>query len=244
MRQQGFSLIELMITLAIAGVLLALGVPSLMTMMATTQSKSVAESIQSGLKLARAEAIQRNAPMRFQFVNSLTSTCAYSTSSMLWVVSQTDQAARGQAAGYCDATPFFPPDQPDPCSPAPAICVCNPDTTPTCNRATLAVGCRPLGNPATCSNEPYIAFKSATKTYSTIAVASNAAIVTFGPLGQVLTNLEGVATQPSISQIDITPTDTSAKTWRIRITPGGGAIKLCDPSLNAALVPPPPLACT
>jgi prepilin-type N-terminal cleavage/methylation domain-containing protein len=244
MRQPGFSLIELMITLAIAGILLALGIPALQTMVATTQSKTVAESIQSGLRLARSEAIARNSPMRFQFVSNLTSTCAYSTSSMLWVVTQTDQATRGQVAGYCDAMPFFPPDQPDPCNPAPVICLCNPEITPTCSRAALVLGCRPLANPTTCTNDPYVALKSPNKAYSSIAVTVNAPIVTFGPLGQVLTNLEGAAVQASTSQIDIVPTDTSAKTWRIRIAPSGGAVKLCDPSLDATLVPPPPLACT
>lgn len=243
MRERGFSLIELLITLAIAGIILAMGIPPLLTVIASTQSRTVAESIQTGLKLARAEAISRNAPMRFQLVTDLTSTCGYSTSSMLWVVTQTDQATRGQVAGYCNATPFFPPDQPDPCNPAPTTCACNPDTTPSCNRATLAANCRPLGNPV-CANEPYIVLKSTTKTYPAIALTANAAIVTFGPLGQVLGNLEGAVAQPSLAQINITPADTDAKTWRVRISALSGAIKLCDPSLDAALVPPPPLACT
>lgn len=255
MRDQGFSLIELLITLVIAGILLAMGIPPLLTVIASTQSRTVAEAIQSGLKLARAEAIGRNAPMRFQLVTDLTSACAYSTSSMLWVVTQTNQVplvppptppvvTTGLVAGFCNATPFVPPDQLYPCSPEPAVCACNPDTTPSCNRATLAANCRPLGNPATCANEPYIVVKSMDKTYPSVKVEADAAIVTFGPLGQVLTNLEGAGTQPSLSQIRIKPDDPDAKIWRVRINRTSGAIKLCDPSLDAALVPPPPLACT
>jgi type IV fimbrial biogenesis protein FimT len=64
-RQHGFTLIELMITIAILGIVIALGVPSYSTWIQNTQIRSSAESIQNGLQLARAEAVRRNVQVQF-----------------------------------------------------------------------------------------------------------------------------------------------------------------------------------
>lgn len=101
MNQRGFNLIELMVTIAIASVIFLLAMSSFQTMMAGTRTKAAAESIMNGLRLAKSEAIKRNMPMRFQLVSSLTDACLYSTSSALWVVTQTDQAVTGDAEGNC-----------------------------------------------------------------------------------------------------------------------------------------------
>jgi len=210
-KQRGVSLIELMITIVIASILLALALPSFQTMMASTRTKAVAESFLSGLRMARSESIKRNAPMRFHLVSSLTSSCAYSTTSQFWVVTQTDQSSRGKPVGYCGASPFTPPDQPDPCSPEPT---------------------RPAGNPSSCADEPYIAFKSQGDAAPTIAVAADSSVITFGPLGQVLTNV--LSGDPgTLAAIDITSSNAEAKAWRV-VVRSGGAIKLCDPDLDPA----------
>ena len=250
MKQKGFTLVELMVIVAIAGVLLGLGLNSFRTMMDSTNTKSAAESLLTGLRLARSEAIKRNAPMRFQLVSSLTlANCQYAATSAFWIVSQTNSVptdGTGQVGrhtltdgtvvpGYCEAAPFTPPDQPNPCNPAPTTCDINGQPA----------GCRPLGNP-TCSNEPYIAFKSPPRQFSSTTVAgldaggNSATVVTFGPLGQVLNNVEG--TTP-IVRINISSTNADAKAWRVTVTPGGGGVKLCDPALDSSLIPPPPLAC-
>jgi type II secretory pathway pseudopilin PulG len=207
-----------MVVVAIGAVLLGMALTSFRTMIDTNRTKGAAESILSGLRLARSEAIKRNVPMRFQLVTTLTSTCTYSTSSTLWVVTQTDQVARGQVAGYCDALPFMPPDQPDICSPAPTM---------------------PTGTSTTCANDPLIAYKSAAGTSNSdtnLVTSADSSIITFGPLGQVLANIEGTA---AITQVDISSTNPDAKAWRVRVSPTSGAVKLCDPSLAAGQ----PLAC-
>ncbi len=56
----GVTLIELLIGMAILALILSLGLPSISTWMQNTQLRSAAESIQSGLQLARAEAVKRN----------------------------------------------------------------------------------------------------------------------------------------------------------------------------------------
>jgi type IV fimbrial biogenesis protein FimT len=68
-RRRGFTLIELMVTLAIAAMALALGAPAFGTWMQNTQIRTVAESIQNGLQVARNEALRRNCPVQFNLNN-------------------------------------------------------------------------------------------------------------------------------------------------------------------------------
>ncbi|MEE8321596.1 MAG: GspH/FimT family pseudopilin [Gammaproteobacteria bacterium] len=60
-RQPGFTLIELMIAVAIAGVLLAMGLPSMKTLMQDSRVKTAASETHLSLLLARSEAIKRSA---------------------------------------------------------------------------------------------------------------------------------------------------------------------------------------
>lgn len=65
LRRRGFTLIELMITLAVFGVLAALSVPSLTDWMANTRVRSVAETLQNGLRQAQTEAVTRSRQVAF-----------------------------------------------------------------------------------------------------------------------------------------------------------------------------------
>lgn len=62
---RGFTLIELMIGLAILSVLFAVGLPSFTIWMHNARIRNVSESILNGLQLARAEAVRRNAIVEF-----------------------------------------------------------------------------------------------------------------------------------------------------------------------------------
>ena len=97
--QRGISIIETMIALAIVALVLFVAVPSFTIFLQNTQIKNAATSALNGLTLARAEAIRRNTPVRFQFVSDLTAACALSTTSLAWVVSQANPA------GACNAVP-------------------------------------------------------------------------------------------------------------------------------------------
>lgn len=70
MRQSGVSLIELMVGLAVAALLLALGMPAFDLWIQNTQNRTAAESISNGLQLARAEAVRRNAHVRFDLTDA------------------------------------------------------------------------------------------------------------------------------------------------------------------------------
>ena len=98
-RSAGFNLIELMITLAVIGIVAMVGLPNLSAWIQNTQIKTAAEGIQSGLQLARAEALRRNVNVRFSLVTSLSSACALSASASNWVVSLADPS------GACDVAP-------------------------------------------------------------------------------------------------------------------------------------------
>ena len=58
--QAGFTLIELVITIAIAGTLLAIAIPNLSTFTAEMRAKTVAFELIGDLITARSEALKRN----------------------------------------------------------------------------------------------------------------------------------------------------------------------------------------
>lgn len=64
-RQTGFTLVELMIVIAIVGLLSIAGVVSYARWMQNQQIRTAAEAILNGMQLARSEAVKRNSPVRF-----------------------------------------------------------------------------------------------------------------------------------------------------------------------------------
>lgn len=64
--QHGFTMIELLITMTILGILLATGIPSMTIWMANSRIRATAESIANGMQLARSEAIRRNVNIEFR----------------------------------------------------------------------------------------------------------------------------------------------------------------------------------
>lgn len=64
-RNGGFTLIELMIGLALMAMLLALGVPEIFSYLRNAKVRSAAENLYAGMQLARAEAVRRNAFVQF-----------------------------------------------------------------------------------------------------------------------------------------------------------------------------------
>lgn len=97
-RQRGFTVIELMVGIVVLGLLLALGGPSFSQWLHNVRLRNMSEAVLNGIQLARAEAVRRNAQVRFQLVDNLTNSCALTTAGPNWVISM------DSAAGACAST--------------------------------------------------------------------------------------------------------------------------------------------
>lgn len=103
-RRRGFTLVELLVTITVLGLLLLATMPSIGAWLRNTQIRTAAESIQAGLQKARAEAVRRNVPVLFSLVaganvGALGNDCALSSTSASWVVSRDNPAGQcGQSA--------------------------------------------------------------------------------------------------------------------------------------------------
>lgn len=107
-KQHGATLLELVIGLIMVSILIALALPNFRLWMQNTSIRNAAESIKTGLQLARTEAVRRNALVHFSLVSSVDNSCALSTASASWVVSMLDPS------GNCAATPMTVSTDPAP----------------------------------------------------------------------------------------------------------------------------------
>lgn len=97
---RGFTLIEMVVVVAILGILVGLGASNYGTWIANTRIRTAAETLASGLSTARNEAIKRNRLVRFHLVSDLAAGCALSPSGTSWVVSLNDPTVT--AGEQCD----------------------------------------------------------------------------------------------------------------------------------------------
>jgi type IV fimbrial biogenesis protein FimT len=69
-QMKGFTLLELMVGVALFGILFMLAYPSYASFIRNAQIRTAADSIINGLQLARAEAIRRNSNVQFRLLNT------------------------------------------------------------------------------------------------------------------------------------------------------------------------------
>lgn len=97
--QHGVSLIEIVIGITILALLISLGAPNFADWIRNMRIRTAAESVLSGLQLARSEALKGNSIVRFQFTDTFDDACKLSVNGPHWIVS------RGDATGKCNQTP-------------------------------------------------------------------------------------------------------------------------------------------
>lgn len=89
----GFSLIEIMVTIAIIAILMGVGVPSMMGMIAGNRLTTQTNDLVADISFARAEAIRRNQSVTFCRTATATShTCADGTTWTHWIVTNNPAA--------------------------------------------------------------------------------------------------------------------------------------------------------
>jgi type IV fimbrial biogenesis protein FimT len=67
MISRGFSLVELLLAMAVLALLMAFGMPMYSQFIANSQIRTAGESIMTGLQLAKSEAARQNLPVEFSF---------------------------------------------------------------------------------------------------------------------------------------------------------------------------------
>lgn len=76
-RPRGFTIVELLVTIALLALLLGLAMPSFTTWVRNAQVRTVSDALQNGLRLAQAEAVRRQRQVVFFRTNE--STCNNAT---------------------------------------------------------------------------------------------------------------------------------------------------------------------
>lgn len=113
-RERGFTLVELMVAIAVMGLLLVAVSPALNDWAINLRIRNTASAVEQGLQLARQEAIRRNQAVGFYFVSSsaadsgtLNNSCALSSTDGSWVVSVRSPAGKCATAPSTTVDPMI-----------------------------------------------------------------------------------------------------------------------------------------
>ncbi len=104
--QRGFTIIEMVVTIALVAILLRLAIPSFTVWIRNTQMRSVAEALQNGIRNAQSEAVRRNRQVVFSLTNNEPSaTATASDNGRNWFI-RTIPALAGEASEFVEGGSF------------------------------------------------------------------------------------------------------------------------------------------
>lgn len=206
MKSRGFSLPELVIVVAIMGILMASVAPSIKDWVVNTRIRNAATALETGLQLTKQEALKRNQSVTFWLVNASSSTnfttiddaCSLSSTGGSWVISVKNPAASGKCKE---------PKSSD------------GDYATRLNTDPIWVASHAVGDGA--RDVTFVA-KASDKTTSVSCLV-------FSGLGRVTTSSSCAA---SIGRIDIKSSIDSTSYRSLCLEVNGGTVKVCDPAVT------------
>jgi type IV fimbrial biogenesis protein FimT len=212
--QQGYSLVELAIAMVIVGILLAMAAPSYRAWVQNAKIRGATEAILNGIQLAKAEAVRRNASLRFQLVSSLDNTCALGTagstaSFTTWIISRDDPT---NPASVCGTAPL---DEAADLSNAVAPAIIRVRSSAEGSSGVVVAAGTAAG-----VGQPFISFNGLGR-IPTGVLASNLIICT---------GIDETAGSTAVAIVaGKCATSTTERRMQITVTPGG-EVRMCDPA--------------
>jgi type IV fimbrial biogenesis protein FimT len=97
--QSGITLVEVMVTMALAIIILAVGIPAFINMLSTNQAAGYANELVSAMRLARSEAVKRSQSVTICASNIDQTGCSGSDWNNGWIVFSDDNADLAYDAG-------------------------------------------------------------------------------------------------------------------------------------------------
>lgn len=99
---RGFSLVELMVVIAILAIVAGFAAPAFNTWSADTKTRTVAEALQNGLRLAQTEAVRRGVQVQFVLTNDapVATGVTQSTTGRSWVMQSMQRANPGTVDAF------------------------------------------------------------------------------------------------------------------------------------------------